>query len=70
MSGEVTRVEIADAVRTAFEQGPLDRAGLTSAAAASGARNEVVEVLSGLPVRPYRRLQDLWEDLADVPIGG
>jgi hypothetical protein len=65
----VTRVEIADHLETAFDAGPVGREELVAAAVASTARTAVVEVLAGLPERPYSQLRQLWEDLSEVPIG-
>lgn len=65
----VTRLEIAEAVGTAFENGSATREEIV-AAANSTSRPEVVDVLRGLPIRRYHRLNELWEELHDVPVGG
>lgn len=65
----VTRVEIADHLEAAFDGGPVGRQDLVDAAVTSAARTAVVEVLAGLPERPYSQLRQLWEDLPEVPIG-
>lgn len=65
---KVTRLEIADAVRTVFEGGGATRDEILAAAASAG-RPQVVDVLKGLPDRSYGRLNELWEELHDVPVG-
>lgn len=66
---EVTRLEIADAVRAAFEGGVAATRNEIVAAADSASRVQVVDVLRSLPDRRYSRLNDLWEELIDVPVG-
>ncbi|MEX2652906.1 MAG: DUF2795 domain-containing protein [Acidimicrobiia bacterium] len=68
MSQPVTRLEIADAVRTAFEGGGATREEIVEAAAGSGSRPEVAEALTGLTVRRYSRLNEIWVDLAEIPV--
>jgi len=65
----VTRLEIAEAVRSAFGGGSATRDEIV-AAADLASRSEVADVLGGLPDRRYSRLNELWEELADVPVGG
>jgi len=65
----VTRLEIAEAVRSAFGGGSATR-GEIVAAADRVSRPQVVEVLRSLPDRRYSRLNELWEELVDVPVGG
>ncbi|MBX7268910.1 DUF2795 domain-containing protein [Micromonospora sp. Llam7] len=65
----VTRVELLDHVGTAFDSGPASRDTLLAAAAASHARPDVITLLHRLPDRDFRRVRDLWEELADVPVG-
>ncbi|HUG32357.1 MAG TPA: DUF2795 domain-containing protein [Acidimicrobiia bacterium] len=65
---KVTRLEIAEAVRAVFEGGSATRDEIV-AAADSASRREVVDVLKSLPDRRYSRLNELWEELADVPVG-
>lgn len=66
---EVTRLEIADAVRAAFEGGgAATRTEIVAAADAAG-RVQVVDMLRSLPDRRYSRLNELWEELVDVPVG-
>jgi hypothetical protein len=62
-------LEIADAVRTAFEGGGATRDEIVAAAARSGSRPEVAEVLTGLTVRRYSRLNEIWDELAEIPVG-
>ena len=64
----VTRTEIADHLADAFATGPATRADLVGVAARAGAREQVVGVLQSLPGGPYHRLQELWRDLAHVPV--
>ena len=68
MSQYVTRVEIAKVVGEVFRRGGAGR-GEILAAAEAGNRPEVVAVLRGLPERRYGRLNELWEELGDVPVG-
>ncbi|MFI6162939.1 DUF2795 domain-containing protein [Micromonospora haikouensis] len=65
----VTRVELLDHIEPAFASGPASRDSLLAAAAASHARPDVITLLHRLPDRDYRQVRDLWEDIADVPIG-
>lgn len=67
-SHSVTRLEIAEAVSTAFENGGASRDEIVAIAEHAG-RPEVVNVLRELPKRRYSRLNELWEELADVPVG-
>ncbi|MBM0202409.1 MULTISPECIES: DUF2795 domain-containing protein [Micromonospora] len=66
---DVTRIELLDHVRTAFDDGPASRNALLAAAAASNARPEVIALLNRLPERDFRQVRDLWEEMADVPVG-
>lgn len=68
VSQRVTRIEIAEAVSLAFAKGGADRAQILAAAGAE-TRPEVVQVLESLPDRRYGRLNQLWEELEDVPVG-
>lgn len=65
---KVTRLEVAEAVRSAFGGGGATRDEIV-AAADSASRPEVMAVLKSLPNRRYSRLNELWEELADVPVG-
>jgi hypothetical protein len=65
---KVTRLEIAEAVRAAFGGGGATRDEIVAAADLVG-RPEVANVLRSLPHRRYSRLNELWEELADVPVG-
>lgn len=69
MSQPVTRLEIADAVRTAFKGGGATPDEIVAAAARSGSRPEVAEALTGLTVRRYSRLNEIWVDLAEISVG-
>lgn len=68
VSQRVTRIEIAEAVGGAFAEGGADRAQILAAAGAES-RPEVIQVLESLPNRRYGRLNQLWEELEDVPVG-
>lgn len=68
VSQRVTRIEIAEAVGVAFAGGGADRAQILAAAGAEG-RPELVKLLESLPDRRYGRLNQLWEELEDVPVG-
>jgi hypothetical protein len=65
----VHRIEVIDALEAAFRNAPLTRAEVLGAADAAGVRLPVMELLERLPVRPYRRPADLWDELPGVPIG-
>lgn len=64
----VTRIEIAETVRPAFSQHGADRSQLLTAAAASRARPEILDLLGQLPDRRYSVLNELWEHLGHVPV--
>lgn len=64
----VTRVEVVDLIWPAFDGGTPDRAELEATATRSGARQEVLRLLSHLPNRRFTNPRDLWEELPDVPI--
>lgn len=65
---KVTRLEIAEAVGEAFQEGGLGR-GEILALVEVASRPEVVDVLRELPDRRYSRLNELWEELHDIPVG-
>lgn len=64
----VTRVEIAEAIANVFGEGGATRDEIV-ATARSASRPEVVDVLTSLSARRFSRLNDLWEELHDVPVG-
>lgn len=67
---EVTRLEIVDQVESAFADAPLQRADLLDAAVAAGARPQVAETLRRLPERHrFHHPRELWQHLAEVPVG-
>lgn len=68
VSQRVTRMEIADAVGHAFGDQGATRGEIVEAARTAD-RREILEVLQALPDRRYRRLNELWEELHDVPVG-
>lgn len=63
-----TRVEVIDAVGTAFDNGPLSKSELVAAAEMANSSVGVVGVLRRLPDGIYRRPADMWSALPDVPI--
>lgn len=68
MSQQVTRVEIAEAVGDVFgDNGALPEEIV--AAAEEAGRPELAAVLQNLPERRYNRLNELWEELRDIPVG-
>lgn len=69
MSQPVTRLEIAEAVRSAFADGGASRTQILAAAIANQARPETIEVVTRLPERPYPRLNEIWAELHGVPVG-
>jgi hypothetical protein len=69
VSEPVTRLEIAEAVKSAFESGSADRSRIVEAAIESMARPETVAMISRLPERNYPRLNEIWSELGEVPIG-
>ena len=67
----VTRVEVVEAVKTAFTltAQPTVPQDLVAAATASGARPAVVTVLEGLDDDlQFRRLRELWEYFPHMPV--
>lgn len=64
-----TRVEIADHVGAAFDDGSASKDELLESARASHARAEVLTALQRLPARKYPTLRDLWPELEDLPVG-
>lgn len=65
----VTRMELVDHIETAFGNGPVSRTALLDTAAATQARPEVLHVLHTLPDVTFRNLRELWQPLADLPVG-
>lgn len=68
LSKEVSRLEIAEAVRGAFEHSGAYRRDIIATAEGNGARSVVVEALGKLEDRRYGRLNDLWEVLHEIPV--
>jgi hypothetical protein len=64
----VTRLEIAEAVGEVFGDGGASRDEILATARETG-RSELVMVLTNLPDRRYMRLNALWEELLDIPLG-
>lgn len=64
----VTRMEIVEAIDSAFSTGGADRSEILAAAATNSARTQVVAVLNGLPNRRFRVMNELWEELGHVPV--
>lgn len=61
-----TRAEIVERVGHAFGDRPLTRNEILDAA--SGSRDQVMDVLHRLPDRRYSLANDLWVELPEVPI--
>jgi hypothetical protein len=68
LSKEVSRLEIAEAVRGAFEHSGAYRREIIATAEGNGARPVVVATLGRLEDRRYGRLNDLWEVLHEIPV--
>jgi hypothetical protein len=68
VGNRVTRLEITEAVRGVFGAAGASRDEILDAARGT-ARTELVTVLEDLPVRRYQRLNQLWEELHDIPLG-
>lgn len=66
----VTRIEIAAAIAAAFGASGVGRADILAAATAHRSRPAVIDTLRRLPERRYVRLNELWDDLDEVPLGG
>ncbi len=69
MTDGITRMEIVEAVGTAFRGTAVGRDHLVVAAREAGARSEVLELLGGLPDGRFREIRDLWIDLSHLPVG-
>jgi len=65
---DVTRVELAEAVRGAFGRAGATRGELIDAACRIDARAEVVAVLETLPSGGFREVRELWRHLPDLPV--
>jgi len=65
---QVTRLEIAEAVGEVFGDGGATRGEILASAQETGAP-DLVLALTNLPDRRYMRLNDLWEELVDIPLG-
>lgn len=64
----MTRMDIAEAVSDVFGDGGALPEEIVAAANEAG-RPELAAVLQNLPKRRYNRLNELWEELADIPVG-
>jgi hypothetical protein len=65
----VTRMEIIDALGTAFGRNGATRQDILAAATQEKCRGEVLTTLQRIPERTYGHVRDLWDHLPDVPIG-
>jgi hypothetical protein len=65
----VTRLEIIDAVNTAFTGSSATKQQIVTAADQQGSREEVLTLLDRLPTRTFGHVRDLWDYLPDVPLG-
>lgn len=61
-----TRAEIVERVGHAFGDRPLTRSEVLDAA--TGSRDQVMDVLCRLPDRRYSLANDLWVELPEVPV--
>jgi hypothetical protein len=67
--GKVSRKQLGDAVRPAFEEGPASRADLIRVAGERGAGSALTGTLARLPEgKRFAALRDLWEYLPDLPV--
>lgn len=64
----VTRMEILDAIDTAFTSKPTSKAHILATAEDSRARAELVALLRDLPDRSFYDVRELWNYLPDVPV--
>lgn len=65
----VSRKQIAESVRPAFEEGPVSREELLRAAENADAGLAVKSALEGLPEgKRFNVLRDLWAHLHDIPV--
>jgi hypothetical protein len=64
---DVTRDDISQYVGTAFIGGGAARVDLLALARARRASADVMQVLTTLPDRRYRRLLEVWDELPDLP---
>jgi hypothetical protein len=68
--GQVTRLEVVDAVAKAFaDDRYANRYELVAAAQAADARRQVLELLERLPEITFTGPGQMWSHLPDVPIG-
>lgn len=68
MMKAVTRIEIADVVRSAFDRNGANRTDLLRVAESNQARPQVLAALAELPERRYGAMNDLWEHIGRFPI--
>lgn len=65
----LTRTEILDAVRTAFDGTGVTKADLLAAAGTADARPETIDALRRLPeAAAFRHARELWAHLPDMPV--
>lgn len=64
----VTRMEIVDAIESAFNSPPATKRQIVAAAEDARARAALVDVLRRLPDGSYQHVRNLWEYLPDVPV--
>lgn len=69
MALPATRIEIADLIETTLDGSAHGRDELITAARDAGARQRVLDTLSGLPDRQYLGLRELWPLLPEIQIG-
>jgi hypothetical protein len=65
---QITRVQIADHIASAFGSGSVHRTELIKHAEASKAKPEVLTALRRLPDHGFTTMRDLWIHLEDIPV--
>ncbi|PXY17045.1 hypothetical protein BA062_37870 [Prauserella flavalba] len=65
----MTRIEIIDAVDTAFADSSATKQEIITAAVQHESRDDVLALLDRLPARTFGHVRDLWDYLPDVPLG-
>ncbi len=64
----VTRMEIVDAIESAFNSPPVTKRQIVAAAEDARARAALVDVLRRLPDGSYPNVRNLWDYLPDIPV--
>lgn len=64
----VTRIEIIDAVESAFSGTSATKQEIIAAAMRSESRDELLATLNRLPMRSFSHVRDLWDHIPDIPL--